>query len=639
MSFAHKVWRLLVAIKDGLVLSLLLLFFGGLYAVLSARPPALPQVREGALLLRLDGPVVEELPKTDWQDVLAGGEDAGPLRERDVVRALRGAAVDPAIKAVVLDMSEFGGAGFVHAVEIGEAIDAVRAAKKPVLAYGAMIGDRELLIAAHASEIWVDPLGGVSIAGLGGQQLYYGKLLERLKVTAHVFRVGTYKDFVEPYIRDSMSEPSRAARVALYDAMWQQWRDNVVKARPKARVDAVTKDPVGWIKASGGDAAKASLEAGLVDHIGTRAEFGAAVARIVGEDRVDHTPGNFAHTPLNTWLAANPEGEQGKAIAVVTVAGEITDDKAGPGKAGGQRIARLIDKVDPDKISALVVRVDSPGGSVTGSEAIRQAILRKKAKGLPVVVSMANVAASGGFWVSTPATRIFAEPGTVTGSIGIFAVIPSFERALEAWGVKADGVRTGPLAGQPDVLTGLTPEIEAMLQANIENGYARFVGLVAESRHKTPQAIDAIAQGRVWDGGTARQIGLVDQFGGLDAAMAYAAQAAKLKEGEWHPVWLGQDGGKLAQFVRQLRHGADDGQSDGDDGQDGHVSGDWAGMIAAQQRGQVAAAVAGVERLLGTRGAQAYCLECPAPLGQIGGPAPIGLWQRVAIWLSGMGIR
>lgn len=635
MGFACKVWRVLVAIKDGLVLALLLLFFGGLYAALSARPPALPQVRDGALLVKLDGPVVEELPKTDWQQVLSGGDEASPLRERDVVRALRGAASDTAVKAVVLDMTDFGGAGFVHAVEIGEAIDAVRAAKKPVLAYGNMIGDRGLLIAAHASDVWVDPLGGAYIQGLGGQQLYYGKLLERLKVTAHVFRVGTYKDFVEPYIRDSMSEPSRMARVALYDAIWSQWRDNVVKARPKAQVDAVAKDPVGWIKASGGDAAKASLAAGLVDHIGTRAEFGAAVARIVGEDRTDKKPGNFAHTPLGTWLAANPESTKGKSIAVVTIAGEITDDKAGPGSAGGQRIARLIDKVDPDKISALVVRVDSPGGSVTGSEAIRQAILRKKAKGLPVVVSMANVAASGGFWVSTPGTRIFAEPGTITGSIGIFAVVPSFEKALEGWGIKADGVRTSPLAGQPDVLTGLTPEIEAMLQANIENGYARFVGLVAESRHKTPQQIDQIAQGRVWDGGTARQIGLVDQFGGLDAALDYAAAQAKLKQGEWHPVWLGAETGTLARLIEQLHQQQDDGDSNADGDQDG----DWSGMIAAQQRGQVAAAIAGAERLLGTRGAQAYCLECPSPLGRISASAPVGLWQRAAIWLGMAGVR
>ena len=634
MGFACKVWRVLVAIKDGLVLALMLLFFGGLYAALSARPPALPQVHDGALLIALDGPVVEELPKTNWQDLIAGGADGGPVRQRDVLRALRGAATDKAVKAVVLDLTDFGGAGFVHAVEIGEAMDAVRAAKKPVLVYGNMMGDRGLLIAAHASDVWVDPLGGAYIAGLGGQQLYFGKLLERLKVTAHVFRVGTYKDFVEPYIRDSMSEPSRAARVALYDAIWSQWRDNVVKARPKAQVDAVAKDPVGWIKASGGDAAKASLAAGLVDHVGTRAEFGAAVARIVGEDRTDKLPGNFAHTPLDVWLAANPESTQGKAIAVVTIAGEITDDKAGPGEAGGQRIARLIDKVDPDDMAALVVRVDSPGGSVTGSEAIRQAILRKKAKGLPVVVSMANVAASGGYWVSTPGARIFAEPGTITGSIGIFAVIPSFERALEGWGVKGDGVRTGPLAGQPDVMTGLTPEIEAMLQANIESGYARFLGLVAQSRHKTPAQIDAIAQGRVWDGGTARQIGLVDQFGGLDAALASAASAAKLKDGEWHAVWLGADGGKLARIVRQLRQ-----QQDGDDDHGGDQDGDWAGMIATQQRGQVAAAVAGVERLLGTRGAQAYCLECPAPLGRIGGPAPVGLWQKAMIWLSGVGIR
>jgi len=309
MRFAHKVWRLLVAIKDAMVLALLLLFFGGLYALLSARSDGVPEAREGALLVKLDGQVVEELPKADWQDVLSGSEGGAAVRERDVVRAIRGAATDQKIKAVVVDLSRFGGAGIVHAQEIGAAMDVVRAAKKPVLAYGTMLGGNGLLIAAHASDVWVDPLGGAYVEGFGGQRLYYGKLLERLKISAHVFKVGTYKDFVEPYLRDGMSDPSREARKALYDAVWAQWREDVAKARPKAQIDKVASDPVGWFKAAGGDAGKAALAAGLVDHLGTRAEFGAAVAKIVGEDEHDEKPGAFAHSAGG--VAGGASGERG----------------------------------------------------------------------------------------------------------------------------------------------------------------------------------------------------------------------------------------------------------------------------------------------------------------------------------------
>jgi len=627
MAFAKSVWRLLVAIKDGLVLALLLLFFGALYAALSARP-APPQLREGALLIEMKGAVVEELQKTDLKSVLTGSAGEPELRERDVIRALRGAAGDDKIKAVAIDMSKFGGAGFVHAVEIGEAMDSVRKAKKPVLVYGAMLGDRGLLIASHGSEVWIDPLGGAYVEGLGGQNLYFGKLLERLKVSAHVFRVGTYKDFVEPYIRDSMSDPSRAARKALLDTIFAQWRENVLKARPKAQVDKVVADPVGWFKASGGDAAKASLAAGLVDKIGTRAQWGDAIAKISGEDKVGDDvplPGSFAHTTMAAWLAGHPAKKDGRAIGIITVAGEITDGKAGPGSAGGERIAKLIDAASGKKLAALVVRVDSPGGSVTGSEAIRAAILRQKARGVPVVISMANVAASGGYWVSTSGAKIFAQPGTITGSIGIFAVIPSFERALEGWGVKGDGVRTGPLAGQPDVLTGLTPEIEQILQANIESGYGRFIGLVADARKKTPQEVDRIAQGRVWDGGTAHQIGLVDGFGGLDAALADAAGRAGIKDGAWHPVWLGDEVGPVDAVLRQF--GGQDNEADDE------AAADWIGMVTQRQRASLASAMAGAQRLIAVRGAQAYCLECEAAGAPASGPKP-GWLALVGHWLG-----
>ena len=613
MELVKKAWALLMGIKDALVLALLLLFFAGLYGLLSGRP-APAATRQGALLLRLNGPIVEEPSEVDAMASLQGGlQGAGltrEIRERDVVRGLRAAVGDQRIRAVVLDVGGFSGGGLVHLQEIGAAMDAVRAAKKPVLLFGTVLEDGGVLLAAHASEAWIDPLGGAYLPGPGGFNLYFGKALERLKISAHIFRVGTYKDYVEPYFRNDQSAPAHAARTALYGAIWDQLKADIHRARPQANIALVTRDPVGWLRASGGDGAKAALAAGLVDHIGTRVEFGERVAKLAGADDTTKRPGAFAHTSLAAFLADHPEGTAGKAIGVVTVAGEIVDGKAGPGTAGGDRIARLIDDSAAQNLAALVVRVDSPGGSVTGAEAIRGAIARAKARGLPVVVSMANVAASGGYWVATPGSRIFAQPGTITGSIGFFAVVPSFEKLLGAYGVTGDGVRTTPLSGQPDVFTGLTPEMEAILQAEIENGYGRFVALVATARHKTPAQVDAIAQGRVWDGASARANGLVDGFGGLDAALAAAAQAAHLPADGWHARFLASPThAGLAQFVAALRPGDDDDDTANDSSGDGG-SRDWAGLVAQRQREGLAAMVAGAARIVATGGAQAYCLDC-----------------------------
>lgn len=626
MVFARKVWKLLVGIKDGLALLFLLLFFVALYGAMSARPNA-GAVREGALLLRLNGSVVEEPAEIDPIAVLMVREaPAREYRARDLVHALRTAAKDDRIKAVVLDLSRFTGGGMVHMQDIGEAMDAVRAANKPVLTWAFAYADDGVLLASHASEVWVDPMGGAFIMGPGGNSLYFGRLLEKLKVTAHVFRVGTYKDFVEPFVRNEQSPEARAAREQLYGAIWQQWQDNVAKARPKANVRMATVDPAGWLIARGGDAAKAAQAAGLVDRIGTEVDFGKRVAQIAGKDSFDDAPGAFAHTPLNVWLAANEPEKPGRKIGVVTIAGEIVDGDAGPGTAGGDRIAAALDDALGDDLAALVVRVDSPGGSVTGSEAIRTAIERHKARGIPIAVSMGNLAASGGYWVSTPGQRIFAEPSTITGSIGIFAVIPSFERALADWGVTGDGVRTTPLSGQPDIATGLTPEVSAMLQANIEGGYARFLGLVARSRGWTPQRVDAVAQGRVWDGGTARQKGLVDEFGGLDDALAWAARQAKLKDGEWHAEYLGEEGRPYDSLIAALAGDDEDGRMP-----EGRV--DLAAMLAGRQQALVWRAVHSANWLTGVRGAQAYCLECPVPAARPPENAA-GLLARLAKILS-----
>lgn len=606
MIFARKVWALLVGIKDALVLLFLLLFFALLYAALTARPsPA--QVREGALLLRLDGTVVEEPAKVDPFELLMADDSAiKEHRARDLIAALDAAAKDDRIKAVALDLSRFAGGGQVTLQNVGEALDKVRKAGKPVVAFAHAYADDGLLLAAHASEVWLDPLGGAFVMGPGGMRLYYGEALARFKVTPHVFKVGTYKDFVEPYTQGEASPASKEARSALITALWEDWQAHVKAARPKADLARVTADPVGWIKASGGDAAKAALAAGLVDRLGTQTQFKERLRSLVGEDPADSSPGSFAHTAVDTLLAAHPAKSDGAAVAVVTVAGEIVDGKAGPGTAGGTRIAKLIDEANSDGAKALVLRVDSPGGSVMASEEIRTALERFKAGTKdtgprPVVVSMANLAASGGYWVSTPAARIFAEPGTITGSIGIFAMIPTFERALADFGVKADGVRSTPLSGQPDILTGLTPEVKDMIQANIESGYGRFLGLVAASRKKSVADVEAFAEGRAWDGGTARQKGLVDQFGGIDAALADAAQRARLGD-DWHPAWYGEDADPYASLIEQFRGG---------DEADGPAALDLVGLVAVRQQHRVDQLLGDLGQAFEARGAQALCLDCP----------------------------
>jgi protease-4 len=605
MKFARAVWKILVAIKDGLVLLLLLLFFGGLSLALSMKPLT-GHVHEGALAITLDGPIVEERSRVEVSAMLlSGGKSHRQYVEHDLVRVIEAAAGDSRIRAVTLDLEDFGGASQVTLTRVGAALDKVRHAGKPVLARAVLYDDATLQLAAHASEIWVDPLGGAMVRGPGGTALFYHDLLDRLKVKAHVFKVGTYKSAVEPYLRNNFSPEAKEAENAVYAALWHDWQEDVKTARPRADIALVTGDPVKWLAASGNDAAKAAVAAGLVDRIGDKIAFGRRVAELVGADK-DGGLGAYKATRYGTYLADLATPKQGKAIAVVTVAGDIVDGTAGPGSAGGDRIAALIDKATASgDYSALVVRVDSPGGSVLGAERIRAAIARFKATGMPVAVSMGNLAASGGYWVSTPADRIFAEPATITGSIGIFAVIPTFEDALGRFGIGTDGVRTTALSGQPDVLGGLNPTVEGVIQSEIDMGYRRFVGLVATSRHKTPEAIDKIAQGRVWDGGTARQLGLVDEFGDLDQTLAWAAHRAGTNA--WHPVYLGDSSDTFSGLVQQFFSDDDDDSSDDSTRLDGR---DLVGRVAMARMALAGQLAGDLDRLLGAHEAQAYCLEC-----------------------------
>jgi protease-4 len=321
-------------------------------------------------------------------------------------------------------------------------------------------------------------------------------------------------------MRSDMSPAAKENAQALAGALLSTWRDDVTRARPQAKVDAYMRDPTAAIAGAGGDFAKAALNYGLVDKVADRHAFDARLAQLGGKDSDE--AGGFKSIELKSYIADQVEKHPAGAIGVVTIAGMIVDGHASAGTAGGDSIAESIEAaLRKGGLKALVVRVDSPGGSVLASERIRQAILQAKAKKIPIVVSMGNVAASGGYWVSTPGDFVYAEPGTITGSIGVFGILPSFEGTLQKLGIGADGIKTTPLSGEPNLFKGPSPEADALLQAGVDSIYGRFVGIVAQARHKSPAYINGIAQGRVWDGGTAHQIGLVDGFGGMkEAAMA-----------------------------------------------------------------------------------------------------------------------
>lgn len=607
MSFVGKVWKVLVGIKDGLVLLFMLLFFVALFGILSARPNP-GQVRDGALLIDLAGVVVEEKSVLDpFEALLAREAPVGETRARDVVRALDAAATDERIKTVVLDMTTFLGGGQVHLKDIGEAMDRVRKAKKPVLTFAFAYADDHMLLASHASEVWMDPQGMAVIAGPGGSNLYYAGLLEKLSVNARVYRVGAFKAAVEPYTRAGMSDEARANIGGLYGALWEEYKANVTRARPKLQLARITGDPAAWIATSGGDMAKAALDAGLVDKLGDKVAFGARVAKLAGDDPWSKLPGAYASSDLSAYLADLGQARRGKAIGVITIAGEIVDGEAGPGTAGGTRIADVLDEALDDDLAALVVRVDSPGGSVTASEEIRRAIQRFRDRKIPVAVSMGNLAASGGYWVSMSSDRVFAEPETITGSIGVYAVVPTFENAAARLGVTADGYRTTELSGQPDVIGGFSPAMDTLLQTSIGGTYQDFLKLVSGARRLPVERVDQIAQGQVWDGGTARQIGLVDEFGGLSEALEWAAAKAGTKKGEWHAVYLGEEEANYDSLIRQLV-ASETAKSRS------VPTGDIFAVTALRSEALGARITRDAERLLGTRGVQAYCLDCPVPM-------------------------
>jgi protease-4 len=597
MRFVKAVWKLLVGIKDALVLLFMLLFFGLLYAGLSARPEP---IGDGVLAMDLDGALVEQASRPDPLAALAGA--GGVTREyelRDLVAALDAAKDDRRVKAIALDLDGFLGGGQPAIAALGEKIREVKK-EKPVIAFATGYTNDRYQLAAHASEIWLPEMGVVAVSGPGGNGLYFKGLLDKLGITANIYRVGTYKAAVEPYTRNDMSPEARENLRALAGALLETWREDVGRGRPQAvpGLNRFLADPVGVTRAASGDLAKAALDLKLVDRIGERRAFEQRLAELGGEAK--DGPHLYQRIKLAAYEKQAVDRTEGP-IGVVTVAGEIVDGKAGPGSAGAETIVRAIEKgMATGNLKALVVRVDSPGGSALASERIRQALLAAKTKEIPIVVSMGNLAASGGYWVATAGNYVFAEPSTITGSIGVFGVLPSFEGTLTKLGVGADGVKTTPMSGEPDLLKGPSPEADALIQAGVEQVYAKFLTIVSQARKKPRADIDRIAQGRVWDGGTARQLGLVDGFGGMDEAIAKAAELAKLGD-DRGLTYLEEEGGFAEELLATLA-----GEEEAEE-----APADALASLSPAPEQLLARALAEVRSILSGPTIQARCLECP----------------------------
>ncbi|EBY6825345.1 signal peptide peptidase SppA [Salmonella enterica subsp. enterica serovar Aba] len=494
------------------------------------------QTARGALLLDISGVIVDK-PSTNHRLGALGRQlfDASSdrLQENslfDIVNAIRQAKDDRNITGIVLDLKNFTGADQPSMRYIGKALREFRDSGKPVFAVGENYSQGQYYLASFANKIWLSPQGQVDLHGFATNGLYYKTLLDKLKVSTHVFRVGTYKSAVEPFIRDDMSPAAREADSRWIGELWQNYLHTVSANRQispqqlfpgaQAIIDGLTS--------VGGDTAKYALDHKLVDALASSADVEKALTKQFGWSKTEN---NYRAISYYDYSLKTP-ADTGGTIAVIFANGAIMDGEETPGNVGGDTTASQIRdaRLDP-KVKAIVLRVNSPGGSVNASEVIRAELAAARAAGKPVVVSMGGMAASGGYWISTPANYIVASPSTLTGSIGIFGVINTVENSLSSIGVHSDGVSTSPLA-DISMTKALSPEVQQMMQLSIQYGYKRFITLVADARKRTPEQIDKIAQGHVWTGEDAKANGLVDSLGDFDDAVAKAAELAKLKQ--WH---------------------------------------------------------------------------------------------------------
>ncbi len=548
-----RVWKwLAIGIGSAVLILLIASFvFGGIFG---SAPMTVPN--GAALRLTLNGHVVEQKSVTDPLTALqAGGALPPEVVLRELIETIDTAAKDDRIKALTIETGPFFAALPAHLESVGAALKRFKASGKPIIARSEYYTNSSYYLAAHADEILVDPMGAVGVTGFASYQPYLKGALDKFKVDVNIFKVGKYKNAIEPYSRADMSTESRESTAALFGSLWENYVQDVETLRVKKglKLQSAIDNTSDGITAVNGDMAAYAVQAKLADRIVDRNQFRAEMIKRVGDGKDGDGLASFNQIDYEDYasIARKSPSTSGDAIAVVYAAGEIVDGDAPAGYAGGESVARNIrTAAENDSVKAIVLRVDSPGGSAVASEVIRLATVDAQASGKPVVVSMGSLAASGGYWISSTADEIFALPTTITGSIGVFGMIPTVDRALAEYGVKTDGLGTTKLAGSETILRPLSDDVKNILQKGVEHTYAEFLQRVSTGRKLPVARVDEIAQGRVWDGGTARQLKLVDRFGDLDAAINAAAARAKLTS--WRVTYLEEPESWQTQLLRTL---------------------------------------------------------------------------------------
>ena len=530
------IWGWLDAVRRTFFNLVFLLLVGIAIALIWRPAPELPD--SAALVLRPSGALVEQTRLEEPLELLRpGGVRVSQTALRNLIEAVDAARDDVRITGLVIDTDGLTQSGISKLSELRAAIQAFKASGKPVIARGERLDQRQYYLASVADEVHLSPDGFVLVRGLARYSSYFGNALDSLGVKVHVFRVGEYKSFSEPFTRSDMSEADRDSTRDLLDGLWSLFREDIAASRgiELGMLDDYIMDYGAALTASGGNAADAAFRAGLVDRFSTRDEWRSALRERFG---VGDNGEDFRGVSVARYLAAirSERPAEIDQIAVLVAQGAIVDGTGTPGSVGGDTLARLIREArEDDKVRALVLRIDSPGGSAWASEVIRRELEVTRAAGKPVVASMSSTAASGGYWIAAGADEIWAHPATLTGSIGIFAMFPEFSEPLDRLGVTVDGVATSPLAGAFDPRRPLEPLAAEAMQIAIEYGYRRFIDTVAQGRGMSAAEVELVAQGRIWTGEAASKLGLVDRLGSLDGAIAAAADRAGLQR--YEIVW------------------------------------------------------------------------------------------------------
>jgi len=487
-----------------------------------------------ALVINPTGPIVEQIsgPSDPFQTLLMG-EQSSELYVGDLLEVLEAASNDKRIKDLVLRLDNISGTGQAVLYDVGLALKKVKDSGKRIIAIGDEYSESGFYLASFADEIIMNPEGWILLDGFDRSKMYYKSFLDKLKISANVIRVGTFKSAVEPYLRDDMSDAAKEANLAYLDILWSSWVE-VVSANRSLTPESIqylVDNTDELVKKSKKGTAKAFLNYGMIDKLLTRTEQREYMVELFGESE---TKESFNKISGGSYYQVLQDEKKTKTsdnkIAVVVARGTIMDGDQPPGTIGGDSTSRLIkDAYEDEAVKAIVLRVDSGGGGVFASEVIRQELLKAQEKGIKVIASMSNVAASGGYWISTNADEIWASHNTITGSIGIFGLLPTVDKSLKNIGINTDGVSTGKLDAGGDPTKGLSPMFKNIIQAEIEHGYDKFITLVSESRGIDKKQVDNIAQGRVWAGETALELGLVDQLGNIKDAINRAAELAEIE--------------------------------------------------------------------------------------------------------------